>query len=144
LLRASLAARSEPAAAVAGHLVARYGTEATAVLELGEQLDLLRPLVEGHPYLEAEVAWAAREELALSVDDILARRTRLAIETGDQAAGAARRVAELLGREHGWSDDGVNNAAARYSAQAPGEYGLPGPGSRTAEGRPFQLSEVVG
>ena len=60
----------------AARLVARHGTEAPALVALGAELDLLRPLIPGRLFLEAEVAWAARHELAFSLDDVLARRTR--------------------------------------------------------------------
>ena len=61
-------------------LVARHGTEASDVVALGRELDLLRPLGPGIAHLEAEVVWAVRSESALSLDDVLARRTRLAQE----------------------------------------------------------------
>ncbi|HVL52721.1 MAG TPA: glycerol-3-phosphate dehydrogenase/oxidase, partial [Vitreimonas sp.] len=80
-----LAGRFEVPAGVATALVRRHGTDAQGVLELGAAAGLLRPLVAGHDYVEAEVPWAAREELALGVEDVLARRTRLAIEQEDQA-----------------------------------------------------------
>ena len=88
----------------AARLVARHGTEAPAVVALGAELDLLRPLVPGRPFLEAEVAWAARHELALSLDDVLARRTRLAQELPDRGAAIAPRVAAILGAELGWDE----------------------------------------
>ena len=51
-------------------LVRRHGTEAPAVLDLASgRPDLLEPLVEGLPYLKAEAVWAARHEMALTVDD---------------------------------------------------------------------------
>ena len=61
-----------------------------------------RPLVDGFPYLEAEVAWAADQELAMSLDDVLVRRMRLAQELPDRGAAIAPRVASLLGAELGW------------------------------------------
>ena len=67
------------------------------VVALGAELDLVRPLVPGRPFLEAEVAWAARHELALGLDDVLSRRTRLAVETPDRGASIAPRVAAILG-----------------------------------------------
>ena len=50
------------------------------------------------------MTWAARHELALSLDDVLARRTRLAQELPDRGAAIAPRVAELLGAELGWGE----------------------------------------
>ena len=93
-------AAASPDAAL--RLVDRHGTEAPAVVALGAELDLIRPLVAGRPFLEAEVAWAARHELARSIDDVLARRTRLAQELPDRGAEVAPRVAAILGPELGW------------------------------------------
>ena len=64
-------------------LVDRHGTEARAVLAAGEASAGAasdRPLVDGFPYLEAEVTWAVERELAQTLDDVLARRIRLAPE----------------------------------------------------------------
>ena len=58
----------------------------------------------GRPFLEAEVAWAARHELALSLDDVLARRTRLAQELPDRGAAVAPRVAGGPRAELGWGE----------------------------------------
>ena len=58
------------------HLAGRYGTEAEAVLGLlREDPSLLEPLVPGLPYLRAEAVHAARHELAITLDDVLSRRT---------------------------------------------------------------------
>jgi glycerol-3-phosphate dehydrogenase len=86
----------------ARRLVDRHGTEAPAVVALGAELGLLNPLVPGWPFLEAEVAWAARHELAASLDDVLARRTRLAQELPDRGAAIAPRVAAILGADLDW------------------------------------------
>ena len=99
--------RPHPALAAIGpetaaRLVARHGTEAPAVVALGEELGLLRALVPGRTILEAEVAWAARHELALSLDDVLARRTRLAQELPDRGASIATRTAAILAADLGW------------------------------------------
>ncbi len=94
----TIAAVSAVSPDAAARLVARHGTEAPGVVGLGAECDLIRPLVPGRPFLEAEVTWAARHELALSVDDVLSRRMRLAPELPDRGAAVAPRVAELLGR----------------------------------------------
>ena len=85
--------------------MARHGTEAPAVVALGGELDLLRPLVPGRPFLEAEVAWAVRQELAGSVDDVLSRRLRLSPELADRGQAVAPRVAAIMARELGWDAD---------------------------------------
>jgi glycerol-3-phosphate dehydrogenase len=110
-------------------LVARHGTEAGEVVALGRELDLLRPLGPGIAHLEAEVVWAVRSESALSLDDLLARRTRLAQELPDRGAGLAPRVAELMGSELGWSATDRAAEIESYLAAAHREYDVPGPGS---------------
>ena len=63
-----------------GRLVRRYGTEATAVAALAsEDPALAAPLAPGVGVLGAEVVWALRAEGALTVDDVLERRTRLSL-----------------------------------------------------------------
>ena len=113
---------------VAAHLVARHGTEAPAVVALAAELDLLRPLTPGRLFLEGEVAWAARQELALSLDDVLARRTRLAQELPDRGALIAPRVAEILGAELGWGDARQALEVQNYLALARQEFAVAPPG----------------
>jgi glycerol-3-phosphate dehydrogenase len=110
--------------AQATRLVARHGTEALGVVELGRALDLLRPLVSDRPFLEAEVPWAARHEMALSLDDVLSRRFRLSMELRDRGEAVAPRVAELLGAELGWDADRQASEVERYLAGARAEYGV--------------------
>jgi glycerol-3-phosphate dehydrogenase len=111
----------------ASRLVARHGTEAPAVVALGGELDLLRPLIPGRPFLEAEVAWAARHELALSVDDVLSRRLRLSPELADRGAVVAPRVAAILARELGWGETRCEQERDTYLASAPREFGVAPP-----------------
>ncbi|MGZ8563721.1 MAG: glycerol-3-phosphate dehydrogenase/oxidase [Candidatus Limnocylindria bacterium] len=113
---------------VAAQLVARHGTEAPALVALGGDLDLLRLLVPDRAFLEAEVAWAARHELALSLDDVLARRMRLAPELPDRGAAVAARVAAVLGAELGWGEARQALEVQVYLASATREYRVPPPG----------------
>jgi len=113
---------------VTAQLVARHGTEAPAVVALGGELRLLRPLTPGRAFLEAEVAWAARQELALNLDDVLARRTRLAQELPDRGAMIAPRVAEILGAELGWGASRQVLEVQNYLASARREFTVAPPG----------------
>ncbi len=85
-----------------GHLSV-YGSDAEAIQELirGDQ-ELGRPLVEGLPYTGAEVVWGARMEMARTVEDILARRTRSLFLNSKAAIDCAPKVAELLAAELGY------------------------------------------
>ena len=109
----------------AAQLVARHGTEAPAVVALGAELDLLHPLVPGRAFLEVEVAWAARHELAQSLDDVLSRRTRLSPELADRGVAVAPRVAAILGTELGWGDARQALEVQTYLASARREFSVP-------------------
>jgi glycerol-3-phosphate dehydrogenase len=128
-LRDAAAARGQTRvtwpARVARRLADRYGREATEVMRLARELDLAIPLGERVDHLQAEVAWAARHELALSLDDVLARRMRLAQELPDRGASIAPRVAAVLGAELGWDEERQATEVQRYLETARREYGLP-------------------
>ena len=124
-LAARLAADHALAPAVAARLVDRHGTQAAAVAATGSAEDLLAPLGPGIDQLEAEVAWAAREEFAQSLDDVLARRMRLVHELPDRAASIVPRVAEILGRELGWDAARRDREGAAFLVSAQREYSVP-------------------
>jgi glycerol-3-phosphate dehydrogenase len=124
-----LAAEAGLDAARADRLVARHGTEADEVVRLGGELDLLRPLAPEIAHLEVEVVRAVRDEAALSLDDVLSRRTRLAQELPDRGASIAPRVAELIGGELGWTADDRRREIEAYLVSAHREFDVPGPGT---------------
>ena len=112
-------------AAVASRLVDRHGSESEAVVALGRAGRLLARLAPDVDIIEAEVTWAARHELALSVDDVLARRTRLAQERPDRGAAIAVHVAELLGAELGWNAARQASEVTSFLASAHREFDVP-------------------
>lgn len=78
-------------------LVARYGTEAPAVTALGDDDSALRaPVADGIRVTGAEIAFALRNEGALSEDDVLDRRTRIGVVPAERerALPAVRRLLE--------------------------------------------------
>ncbi|HVQ34965.1 MAG TPA: glycerol-3-phosphate dehydrogenase C-terminal domain-containing protein, partial [Candidatus Bathyarchaeia archaeon] len=79
-----------------------YGSDAAAIRELArEEATLARPLHPALPTTGAEIVWAARHEMARTVEDALARRTRALYLDASAAAGMAPEVARLLARELG-------------------------------------------
>jgi glycerol-3-phosphate dehydrogenase len=85
------------------HLLTRYGSLVEEVLDLVRRdKSLARPLLDGYPYLRAEVAYAVSHEGALHVEDVLARRIRLLIESPDAGVSAAPEVAAIMGSLLGW------------------------------------------
>jgi glycerol-3-phosphate dehydrogenase len=97
------------------HLFRRYGTEAAAVLALAEgRPELLEPIVEGLPYLRAELIYAAREEMAQTLDDVLSRRTRAAIQRAQPTMAAAPAAATVLAPEMGWDEQEASEQAGQF------------------------------
>jgi glycerol-3-phosphate dehydrogenase len=97
------------------HLLDRYGDEARSVLALADTDPSLRtPLVPGLPYIKAEAVYAARHEMARSVDDVLTRRTRARLLARDATAAAASDTAALLAAELGWDEREQAAQVARY------------------------------
>lgn len=102
---------------VVSHLAGRYGTRLFEVLDLvRHERQLCLPVVEGHPYLRAEVVHAVICEGALHVEDVLSRRARLALEAPDAALGAAAAVSELMAGVLGWSEEQREAELTRYEA----------------------------
>ncbi len=85
------------------HLAETYGTQATVLLTLMEQDSTLAELlVNRHPFVKAEVIYAARAEMALTLEDLLLRRIRLGLVDWQAALNATSVAAALLGAELGW------------------------------------------
>jgi glycerol-3-phosphate dehydrogenase len=80
----------------------------------------MKPIHPDHPAMEAEVIQVLRRELAVKVDDVLTRRLHLTTETADQGLAAAAKVAELMGRELGWSPEQIAREAAEFESLYPG------------------------
>lgn len=101
----------EPAPADAGFLdhdpLPEYGADEAALraLAAGEP-GLAEPLAAGLPLIGAQIVWAVRHEMARTLEDALARRSRALVLDARAAAAAAPRAAALmareLGRDEGW------------------------------------------
>jgi glycerol-3-phosphate dehydrogenase len=102
-----------------------YGTDAEHIQDLargsGELAQRLHPAL---PYIGAEVVWAARQEMARGVEDVLARRTRALFLNARAAMAMAPAVADLLagelGRDEAWKRAEVarfNELAAQYTLE---------------------------
>jgi glycerol-3-phosphate dehydrogenase len=104
------------------HLALRYGTEAGLVEALvDDDPELGQPLVPGLPYLRAEAVHAVRHEMARTLDDVLARRTRARLLARDDSAGAADDVAKLIAPDLGWDDAERARQVKEYRAAVAAE-----------------------
>jgi glycerol-3-phosphate dehydrogenase len=104
------------------HLLNRYGALIDDVLApAAADPSLLDPVPGAGLYLMAEVRYAATHEAALHLDDVLARRTRISIETTHRGVGSARPVARLLAAVLGWDEETQNREVASYVARVEAE-----------------------
>ncbi len=109
------------------HLADRYGGDAAVVQAMiAADPSLGEPLVPGLPYHKAEALYAVRYEMATTLDDVLARRTRARLLARDATAAAAADVAALIAPELGWSADRTADEVARYRAEVAHERDVPG------------------
>ena len=115
------------ASGTAGHLHQRYGGEARVLQAMIERDPSLgQPIAAGLPYMRAEAVYAARYEMATTLDDVLARRTRALLLGRDAAAAAAADVAAVVGDELGWDEGRRRREAAAFRATAERERSTPG------------------
>jgi glycerol-3-phosphate dehydrogenase len=98
-----------------------YGTDAPHLRDIAELepalMELLHPAL---PYRAAEVAWAARNEMARTVEDVLSRRTRALLLDARASMEAAPAVAALLGKELGRDAAWEEAQVEEYRATARG------------------------
>ncbi len=125
--REKIAASAGLDPAVVAHLLRRHGALTYEVLDLVSADPSLAERV--HPesaYLAAELVHAAGHEDARHLDDLLVRRTRLALETKDGARSVADRVARLVAPVLGWDDDRIEDEVAQFAAAGYGRVPLGG------------------
>lgn len=79
---------------------------------------LKRKLHERLPYIQAEVIWAARNEMALTVEDVLARRLRALFLDARAAIDMAPQVACLMAHELNFDELWERNQIRNFTALA--------------------------
>jgi glycerol-3-phosphate dehydrogenase len=108
-------------------LLGRYGSDTPAVVALASgRPELLEPMVPGLPHVRAEALWAVRHEMAMTVDDVLSRRTRSVLRRARAAAEAAPALAEMLAPEWGRDPADAARDAAAFADQARGDLARAG------------------
>ena len=98
------------------HLFSRFGGESQIIRDLIKQDESLNEqLIPGLPYLRAEAIFAVTHEMAITLDDILSRRTRSRIINRRATVANARNVAELVAPFLGWSEQEINNQVLAFA-----------------------------
>jgi glycerol-3-phosphate dehydrogenase len=96
------------------HLLNRYGSLIEEILQIiRENPEMAERVTPDLPYLKAEILHAVSHEGALSVEDVLLRRTRISFEAGDSGASIADVVAEIIAPVLEW-----NSAEQKKSVSA--------------------------
>jgi glycerol-3-phosphate dehydrogenase len=104
------------APAVVGHLAGRYGSRLDEVLRrVAHERALGEAIVPGLPDVRAEVVEAVEHEWALTLDDVLRRRTHVALEDASAGVATAETTAALMGRSLGWDAETVRAAVESYA-----------------------------
>ena len=134
--RDRLAAESGVRPEVLERLIGRYGDLVTEVLGFYRGPDGSAALVGAPNYLSAEIAYAVTHEGARHLDDVLVRRTRIAMETPDRGCSVAAEVAGIIAPLLGWdaqtSDREVQAFRDSVTAELAGEEALDDAGAIAA------------
>jgi len=98
-----------------------YGSDQNKLLKFAKSEALEDYLSENLKIIKAQVIWGARYEMARTVEDILARRTRALFLDAKESVRIAPQVAQLLAKEFGynkeWEETQItkfNNIAENY------------------------------
>jgi glycerol-3-phosphate dehydrogenase len=140
----ALAARSGLSEKWIEHLMRRYGTALKEVLDLiAERPELAAPLEHAPRYLKVEAYYGVSHEGALHLDDILARRLRVSIDTTDRGADVAAEVAAIVAPLLDWDEAAVANEVEHYQVRVAAERDSQAqPDDRTADSARLGAPEV--
>lgn len=99
----------------ARHLAAKFGTASQKVLELTtDNPDLLQTILPGGRAIRVEVVYAVRYEMAVTIEDVLARRLGMQFYSWSDCIAAAPVVGSLMQKELEWTKGATLDAVARY------------------------------
>ncbi|MDB5242812.1 MAG: FAD-dependent oxidoreductase [Spirosoma sp.] len=102
---------------VCQHLMKTYGNRAERVAKLTQEgPHFAQKLTDSLPFLNAEVMYQVREEMAVRPRDVLARRWRLELSDWQLSASLTPKVVELMATELGWTDTVCGEQIASYQS----------------------------
>jgi len=92
-----------------------YGTDLPFIKALEEKEPALKEkLHPSYPYTKGMVVWAVQQEMAMTVEDVLSRRTRLLLLDAGASIAAAPMIAELMAKELDESDEWKQRQIANF------------------------------
>ena len=83
-----------------------------------------KPVVPGLPYTMAELRYAVEKEKAVTLSDLLFRRTRVAYETPDHGSAVLQSVIDLVAPLRKWSPDRISGQIDAYEADVERVFGV--------------------
>ena len=108
----------------AANLVRCYGDRALEVVDVAAESGLTETITDGHPPIAAEAAYAVQAEMAVHLNDVLARRTRLALTDRNAGLGSDRAM-EVMASELGWTERERERQVHAHRADVERERALP-------------------
>jgi len=111
----ALAARYNLKTETIVHLLNRYGSDISDLLELiSEDRKLATPVTRDLPYVKAEIVYAVIAEGAQTVADVMERRTRIWFEAPNFGMDLAQSIADLMASYLGWKAPQKKASVAEY------------------------------
>ena len=101
---------------IADHIYQQYGKGAIKILDLikGDE-SLKERILDENNFIKAEILYVLRYEMTPHLIDVFCRRTEMSLWIKhDKARGAAEKVAEIMAKEHSWSEDKKNSEIEAY------------------------------
>lgn len=107
------------------HLVLSYGSRWRDVWSLGnERPELRERLSPGHAVIGAQMMYGVEQEMAMTLGDLLIRRTHLAFELPDQARSIAPKVAAIVSPLSGWTPSDQASAIDHFAKEVQRTFGF--------------------
>jgi glycerol-3-phosphate dehydrogenase len=111
---------------IATRLMQTYGSNIEQIETiLSENNSLYSSIIPGTDFIAAEIIYAVRFQMAITIADVLMRRTRLALITGKKSFEFVPFVAELMSPEIGWDAAEQSRQVERYRDEFDSEYSAP-------------------
>lgn len=96
-----------------------YGSDRIRIMTLiSENPELAEKLHDDLPFLKAEVLWAARHEMARTIEDVLARRVRALFLDARASIAMAPEVARIIANELNYNEQWINKQVEEYTELA--------------------------
>ena len=133
----------QPAPVPDRRLLNRYGSSSTMCSSTPTTIRRCSNRSVAPQYLRVEVVYAVRNEAALHLEDVLARRTRISIEYAHRGVDCAQEVADLMAPALGWSAEDIAYEVDTYRAPGGSRDRLPARTRRRVGRRPACLGTGV-